>query len=1319
MPLASWLPTLNSGFSLQFTNWIISQLQWQEHSYSASLVWEGLGVLSAVSLTTWLVAQRPIARQTTQTPRSQLPVPTEPVPTEPLLTGMMWCHIYPDNTWEILSMSKECAAIFGYSVKDFMTHPDLWRSQIDSVTWDTLFHPLTPQLATAISYEVEYQFQRSNHQFCWLKTQVIAHPSEAQQGWMVTLIHTPIPDRPSAPAAPPPPQNSLHQELAFRNQILDQMAEGLCVCHRIPDFPYVYFTVWSQRMVDLTGYTQTQINELGWYQTLYPDSAKQAQAIARMEAMRQGHNLQSEEWEIIHADGHKRVLSISTSLIDHGQPEPHVLALMRDITAAKAVESAYRISENKTRALIQALPDLILRMDRQGVYLGFFPTSTFTVLGGEFLIGKDIYEGHLPAAIADQRIHYIHKALDTGKLQVYEQEFFIEDQLKIEEVRIVVCGVDEVLVIVRDMTQRKRIEADLQASEERLRAILNSSPYGIFLKDMEGRYTYVNPACEILSQLSHTQLLGQRDEDVLPPDLITVCSTSDQAAIATGQAVTVEETVPLGGQMRTLLMTKFLLHDCGDRPYALCGILLDITERKRTEAALRENEQFLRSIYNYAQNSIFVVDVQPNHEFRYVNLNPIHTQLTGLSIEQIQGKTPADILPPAVAATVQHHYQRCVESKAVVIYEEFLPFQGRELWWLTSLAPIADEHGRVYRLVGTSTDISQLKIAEQQLQNRADREIILNRVVQTIRCSLDLAQVFEVTVTEVANFLAVDQVSIFQYCATEALWRCRADFVPALGTPKSLGLEIADIDNPLAARLRQGQLVHIEDTATLADEVNQPIAELHPGAWLLVPLQANGAVWGSLTLIRHQRSAAWDTTEMELAAAIADQLAIAIQQSILYQQLQNLNCTLDQQVQERTVQLQQALDFDATLKRITDAVRDSLDETQIIQTVVEELVAILGIHRCDIGLYNKSEQTSTISYECSKAQTAVAQPASSVTLCMKQFPQEYTQLLAGVHFQLCKHHCEHQWETAFACPIVDDQDVLGDLWLFKPATDIFTVQEVRLIQQVANQCAIALRQSRLYQAAQTQVIELERLNQLKDDFLSTVSHELRTPMSNIKMATQMIEITLKNLEISTSTGNLAQYFQILRDEGQRELDLINDLLDLTRLDAEIDTLMPTTIALQNWLPHVAEPFRAALTLQNQTLQVDVAPDLAPITTDLSYLERILTELLNNACKYTPPGEQIQLAARSHLPPAIATDQSPWYKITVANTGIEIPPQERDRVFERFYRIPNSDPWRHSGTGLGLALVKQLVQFLGGTITLHSHGNQTQFHLLLPDSPPQP
>lgn len=782
MHLAAWLIQTSLRLSGHPATLLHSQLLfWQAIPFTTQILFEGFSTVGLIALSAWLLRQR---SRSTSLPRRQ-PPPELP------LTGLMRCRIHPDGLWEVIDVSQDCATILHYSIHDLLTSSGLWQSWIDPVIWDTVFRSLPQQLPTTTTQDLEYRFHQGNHQFCWLRTRVVAAQAEANGTWSVTLIHSPIRDRPPC-ESPSLIEHSLRQELAFRNQIIDHMAEGLCVCHMIPNPPHIHFTIWSQRMVELTGYTQEHINRVGWYQAVYPDPERQAQAIARMAAMRQGHDLREEEWEITRADGQTRLFAISTSLLPCDDTEPHVLALMRDITEAKAVKSAFRLSENKTHALIQALPDLILRMNRQGVYLDFFPTTTFKVLGGDFLIGCDVYEGHLPPAIAAMRMHYIHAALDTGELQIYEQQFVIDGTLQIEEVRIVVCGPDEVLVIVRDMTQRKQIEAELQSSEERLRAILDSSPYGIFLKNMEGRYTYVNPACETLSQISHDQLLGRRDEEILPPDLVAICTSSDAAALTSGHAVTCEETVPLGGRSRTLLMTKFLLHDAHNRPNALCGIAVDISDRKRTEAALRENEQFLRSIYNYAQNSIFIVDVLPDGDFRYVSLNPIHERLTGLSSETLRGKPPEAVLPPELAAQVRQHYRDCVAAKTVIEYEEYFPLQGRAVWWLTSLAPIADDAGRVYRIVGTSTDISNLKIAEHQLQSRADREIVLNCVTQTIRRSLDLGEIFDVAVTEVARTLAVEQVNIFQLRPQHSHWYCVAEFLQSPELPNSLGLAIED-----------------------------------------------------------------------------------------------------------------------------------------------------------------------------------------------------------------------------------------------------------------------------------------------------------------------------------------------------------------------------------------------------------------------------------------------------------------------------------------------------------------------------------------------
>jgi signal transduction histidine kinase len=286
--------------------------------------------------------------------------------------------------------------------------------------------------------------------------------------------------------------------------------------------------------------------------------------------------------------------------------------------------------------------------------------------------------------------------------------------------------------------------------------------------------------------------------------------------------------------------------------------------------------------------------------------------------------------------------------------------------------------------------------------------------------------------------------------------------------------------------------------------------------------------------------------------------------------------------------------------------------------------------------------------------------------------------------------------------------------------------------------AFAMQQAQIYQAAQMQVKELEHLNQLKDDFLHAVSHELRAPISNIRMATQMLEVRLQQLEDDDTRSQCARYFQILRAECQRETDLINDLLALIRLDSS-DPLNISAINLSLWLPHIAEPFMERMQEKEQQLQLDLPLVLPTLTTDPSHLERILTELLTNAWRYTPVGETVTLTARvvQPLPSAVeSTEQERYPKsdqrvgtttvpavalvrlpselwISVSNSGVEIPSEEHERIFDQFYRIPNSQGFHQGGTGLGLAIVKKRLGKLQGTVSVVSQQNQTTFTIKLP------
>ncbi|PSB17654.1 hypothetical protein C7B76_09560 [filamentous cyanobacterium CCP2] len=639
----------------------------------------------------------------------------------------------------------------------------------------------------------------------------------------------------------------------------------------------------------------------------------------------------------------------------------------------------------------------------------------------------------------------------------------------------------------------------------------------------------------------------------------------------------------------------------------------------------------------------------------------------------------------------------------------------------------------------------------QQIQQQAHREQALNQVIQDIRNSLDLNTVFATATSEIGRFLQVDRAEIVQYLPEDGCWLNVASYRRHFEMSNALGLRIPDKNNAVAARLKQREIVHIADYRRDADAVNQPFAAAYPGAWLLVPLEVGSELWGSLSL-NHQSRWQWEEWEVELAQAIANQLAIAIQQSQLYIEIQDLNNDLEDQVRLRTTQLHQALGFEALLKRITDKVRDSLDEAQILQTAVEELSDGLELLGCDTALYDFEQQVSTICFEYIRENLP---HAKGMQIRMADVPNLYGQLLHGQITQFCyaqrvphTNYPPRQGFAILACPMIDEGQVVGDMWLFKPPSSAFDSLEIRLAQQVANQCAIALRQSRLYQAAQAQVQELERLNRLKDDFLSTVSHELRTPMSSIKMAVQMLEVSLfghnqtlkrdqetgTELELQIPLGReqfgsspseltqpvnvdrLQRYIQILGDECDREIRLINDLLDLSRLEAETEPLILTPIQLNIWIPHIAQSFVELAHAQQQQFEFTFQTDLPPITTDLANLERIITELLNNACKYSPSGEQIIISAQVS---DVENDvQTSAFLIQVTNTGTEIAEQEYDRIFETFYRIPNNDPWKHGGTGLGLALVKKLVNRLQGSIQVQSTNRRTTFSLSLPNLQPE-
>ncbi|MBD2103724.1 PAS domain S-box protein [Leptolyngbya sp. FACHB-261] len=607
----------------------------------------------------------------------------------------------------------------------------------------------------------------------------------------------------------------------------------------------------------------------------------------------------------------------------------------------------------------------------------------------------------------------------------------------------------------------------------------------------------------------------------------------------------------------------------------------------------------------------------------------------------------------------------------------------------------------------------QLAIAIQQAelykqtQHQAQRAQALNRVTQVIRSSLDLNTIFTTAVEEIGKLLQVDRSGIFQYVSERQVWLRVADYRQRDDLPVTLGLEIPSTNNLVSLRLKQLEIVQIDDTTnTEQGEVNQNLAQAFPGAWLLVPLHFQRSLWGCLSLSMVNSSHSWQNSEVDLACAVADQLSMAIQQAQLYQQVQALNSQLEHQVQERTAQLQQALEFEAVLKRVTDKVRDSLDEQQILRTAVRELVLALNVDYCNTAAYVINSDTGKLDHLVIEHEYGLKDWPSlqDQVFEVAELSEIYDYLFQGKYLQFCELFPlpGRPRAVTLACPIFDEQGVIGGLWLFKQSESAFDEMEVRLTQQVVNQCAIAIRQARLYQASQSQVVALEHLNRLKDDFLSTVSHELRTPLSNMRMAIHMLKTT-------AGAKNGERYLEILQTECAREIELINDLLDLQRLETGLAPIEAESLQLQDWIPDLIEPFQSRILERQQTFRVELASDLPPLISGRKELSRILSELLNNACKYTRPNGTITLKAQAIVGPV------PMIAIAVCNSE-ELPQAELTRVFDKFYRIPNADPWRQGGTGLGLALVQKLAEHLQGKISVQSQAKQTVFTVLLPQTP---
>ena len=274
-----------------------------------------------------------------------------------------------------------------------------------------------------------------------------------------------------------------------------------------------------------------------------------------------------------------------------------------------------------------------------------------------------------------------------------------------------------------DITKRKESEEALRKSERNFRAITEQMAEVVIVVDSNGIVTYASPVSEKIFGYLPDELIGHHFIEYLPEEEI-------QEALAIFNGIVLQKETDKVFEFRfrkkngPRVYGEVHVHYYQDQDvHGMIGLIRDITENQKHEIIriqyeqqLLESQQFLQSIYDEVNHSIFVVDVLPDGSYRYKGNNPLHAKLTGISNEEIAGKTPEELVGPEIAKAVISNYDNCIRENRSMQYEETLPFLGEQTWWETVLNPVHNESGRIYRIIGTSTNITDRKLAENQLK---------------------------------------------------------------------------------------------------------------------------------------------------------------------------------------------------------------------------------------------------------------------------------------------------------------------------------------------------------------------------------------------------------------------------------------------------------------------------------------------------------------------------------------------------------------------------------------------------------------------------
>lgn len=467
------------------------------------------------------------------------------------------------------------------------------------------------------------------------------------------------------------------------------------------------------------------------------------------------------------------------------------------------------------------------------------------------------------------------------------------------------------------------------------------------------------------------------------------------------------------------------------------------------------------------------------------------------------------------------------------------------------------------------------------------------------------------------------------------------------------------------------------------------------------PLRARGRVIGAAYVDNRLFASAFADEDLELLNAFASQAAMAIDNARLFRQT-------DQALARRVDELTLFQQIDQELNR-------SLDLQRVLNQALEQAVIHTGADGGSIGLI----QSGTVGdgdVILVEAEPYSPQEESVLRLLSyrgenedaRTVPTDHPILkhvLAGaqtVHTQPVSAAESIDGSPATAqmvVPIRREDAVIGVISLESRYGYTFREEDVVFVERLADRAAVAIENARLYQA-------LEQADQAKSDFISLVTHELRVPLTSVRGYTDLLLAEM----VGSLNASQREFLQTMRRNLDRMSVLIRDLSDINRIETGHMKFELTTFDLQEVVTNVIDDLREAIESKNQTISTDLPDALPDVHADRTRISEVLANLLSNANKYTSPGGAIAVRAQSRDDHAL---------VAIVDNGIGISEENQARLFTQFFRAEDEAVREEPGWGLGLSIVKKLVEAQGGKVGFKSElGKGSIFTFTVPFAEPR-